>query len=178
MVVKPDLNLVHSPSVRSGLSVRLVDDQGDVAQAIRPLLEAGGVEVIASGVADVLLVCLRMGGILEQRPATAGRPTALGERSRPAVWLTLRERQVLALLVEGTSNKAMAKRLALRPNTVRTHVQNIMDKLEVHSRLEVVTRAIRLGLASPQDSLATINWADVVRPRFSAAQGAHGRRGL
>jgi two-component system nitrate/nitrite response regulator NarL len=92
--------------------------------------------------------------------------------------LTLRERQVVALLVEGASNKAMAKRLALRPNTVRTHVQNIMDKLGVHSRLEVVSLAIRQGLASPQDSLATICWADLVRPRFAATQGVHGRRGL
>jgi DNA-binding CsgD family transcriptional regulator len=180
MVVEPDLKLApgSSPAL-DGLSVRLVDDQGDVAQAIRPLLEAGGIEVISSGIPDVLVVCLRTGGTLEQRSASrAGRPTALGARSRHAVWLTLRERQVLALLVEGASNKAMAKRLALRPNTVRTHVQNIMDKLGVHSRLEVVTLAIRQGLASPQDSLATICWADVVRPRFAATQGVHGRRGL
>jgi hypothetical protein len=106
MVVAPDLKLEPgSPSAVSGLSVRLVDDHGDVAQAIRPLLEAGGIEVIASGIPDVLLVCLRMGGMLEQRPAlSAAPPTRSGVRSRRAIWLTLRERQVLVLLVEGASN--------------------------------------------------------------------------
>jgi DNA-binding CsgD family transcriptional regulator len=180
MVVKP--GLTREPDLRcalSGLSVRLVDDQGDVAQAIRPLLEAGGIEVIASGVPDVLLVCLRMGGNLEHRAKTIGAlGTTLGRPGGQAIWLTLRERQVLALLVEGASNKAMARRLSLRPNTIRTHVQHVMDKLGVHSRLEAVTEAMRQGLANPQDSLSTVRWAEVVRPPFSDASWTHGRRGL
>ena len=57
--------------------------------------------------------------------------------------LTPRERQVLACLAEGAGRKQVAERLNLTANTVRTHQQNIMAKLGVHSTLEAValTRA-------------------------------------
>ena len=158
------------------LRVLLVDDHGDFAHAIRPMLEGNGVEV--TGVAtndghplsptgelpDVLLVCVRMGSMLVQSLAV-NLPKRRASHEA-AVWLTLRERQVLALLADGASNKSMAKRLSLSPNTVRTHVQNTLGKLGVHSRLEAVTLAIRQGLVKPQDGIATMSWGEVVRPRF------------
>ena len=52
--------------------------------------------------------------------------------------LTPRERQVLACLDEGASRNQVAERLNLKANTVRTHLQNIMAKLGVHSALEAV----------------------------------------
>jgi DNA-binding NarL/FixJ family response regulator len=52
--------------------------------------------------------------------------------------LTPRERQVLACLAEGTSRRDLAERLHMSPNTVRTHLQNLMNKLGVHSALEAV----------------------------------------
>ncbi len=57
--------------------------------------------------------------------------------------LTPRERQVLACLAEGANRHQVAERLNLRANTVRTHLQNLMAKLGVHSTLEAValTRA-------------------------------------
>lgn len=57
--------------------------------------------------------------------------------------LTPREYEVLALLVEGANTKKMAVRLSLSPNTVRTHVQNILEKLQVGSRLEAAAFAVR-----------------------------------
>ena len=63
-----------------------------------------------------------------------------------AAQLTRREREVLTLLVEGASGKDIARRLSLRPNTVRTHVQNVLTKLQVHSRLEAATCAVRYGI--------------------------------
>jgi DNA-binding NarL/FixJ family response regulator len=62
--------------------------------------------------------------------------------------LTPRENQILALLVEGASTKTMAQRLSLSKNTVRTHAQNILEKLQVSSRLEAVAFAVRHGLVS------------------------------
>jgi len=59
----------------------------------------------------------------------------------PGSDLTLRERQVLALLIEGASNKDIARRLSLRSNTVRTYVQSLLRKLQVHTRLEAVSLA-------------------------------------
>jgi DNA-binding NarL/FixJ family response regulator len=58
--------------------------------------------------------------------------------------LTAREREVLELMVEGvTSNRQLAKRLDLSENTVKFHVRNILDKLRLHNRAEVVGYALR-----------------------------------
>jgi two-component system nitrate/nitrite response regulator NarL len=66
-----------------------------------------------------------------------------------AASLTRREREVLALLVEGATGAEMAARLSLSPHTVRTHVQNVMSKLQVHSRVEAVAYAVRHRFVHP-----------------------------
>lgn len=64
--------------------------------------------------------------------------------------LTAREREVLELMVEGvTSNRKLAKRLGLSENTVKFHVRNILDKLRLHNRAEVVGYALRHGIVEP-----------------------------
>ena len=68
-----------------------------------------------------------------------------------AASLTTREREILSLLVEGATGRDIAQRLALRPNTVRTHVQNVLTKLQVHSRLEAASAAIRYGIVKPPE---------------------------
>jgi len=70
-------------------------------------------------------------------PAEPGAPTAD---------LTRREREVLSCLARGEATEAIAQRLFVSPRTVRNHVANILDKLDVHSRLEAVTFAMRQGL--------------------------------
>ena len=57
--------------------------------------------------------------------------------------LTRREREVLALLVEGGDNDLVANRLVISPETARTHIQNILGKLDVHSRLEALSLVLR-----------------------------------
>jgi DNA-binding NarL/FixJ family response regulator len=58
--------------------------------------------------------------------------------------LTTREREVLELMVEGvTSNRKLAKRLDLSENTVKFHVRNILDKLHLHNRAQMVGYALR-----------------------------------
>lgn len=61
-------------------------------------------------------------------------------------FLTPRELEVLRLLASGKSNDAIARELFISRNTVRTHVQNVLSKLNVHSKLEAVAFAIRHGL--------------------------------
>ena len=66
--------------------------------------------------------------------------------------LTAREREVLELMVEGvTSNRRLAKRLNLSENTVKFHVRNILDKLRLHNRAEVVGYALRKGIVETKD---------------------------
>jgi two-component system nitrate/nitrite response regulator NarL len=60
--------------------------------------------------------------------------------------LTARERQVLALLAEGLTNRAIAERLAITDHTVKFHVNAILGKLGVESRAEAIVQAIRQGL--------------------------------
>src|SRR5439155_12053149 len=72
--------------------------------------------------------------------------------------LTTREREVLSLLVEGADGGTIARRLGISRNTVRTHVQSILTKLQVHSRLEAATMAVRHHLV-PLPSSATARYA-------------------
>jgi DNA-binding CsgD family transcriptional regulator len=68
------------------------------------------------------------------------------EDDEPAVMLTPREREVLALLAAGASNKAIALALDLSVHTVKFHVASLIEKLGAGSRLEAVAIAIRSGL--------------------------------
>jgi DNA-binding NarL/FixJ family response regulator len=74
------------------------------------------------------------------------RPATLkGERDHG---LTVRELQILQLIVDGRSNKEIAAQLDLSANTVAVHRANIMDALGIHKTAELVTYAIRNGLVN------------------------------
>ena len=80
------------------------------------------------------------------REAVGGRPPQDRQAALLTEQLTERERQVLQLLAEGAGSAEIARRLSVSPNTVRTHIQNILTKLQVHSRLEAAAFAIRHGV--------------------------------
>jgi two-component system nitrate/nitrite response regulator NarL len=63
-----------------------------------------------------------------------------------AAALTPRERDVLSLLIQGADTTIIASTLYLSPKTVRTHVQRVLEKLGVHSRVEAVSYAVRFGV--------------------------------
>ena len=67
-------------------------------------------------------------------------------REAPAIYLTQREQDVLALLAEGLSNKMIGRRLDISSGTVKVHVGNILRKLAVSSRLHAVIVAREQGL--------------------------------
>jgi len=69
-------------------------------------------------------------------------------RSRLFSDLTMREQQVLNLLVAGLDNRQIAGRMGIAYGTVRSHVRNLMDKIGVHSRLEAVVRAGEQGFVA------------------------------
>jgi two-component system, NarL family, nitrate/nitrite response regulator NarL len=74
----------------------------------------------------------------------------LGDRTldTPLNRLSPREREVLVLLGRGWSNARIGDELYISPHTVRTHVQNILQKLEMHSKLEAATFAMQHEIAS------------------------------
>jgi DNA-binding NarL/FixJ family response regulator len=65
-----------------------------------------------------------------------GRETAL-----ESVRMTQREREVIALIAVGLSNKEIAQRLSIATDTVKSHVRNVMEKLALHSRLQIAAYA-------------------------------------
>lgn len=80
------------------------------------------------------------------------------ESERLVESLTPREREVLRCMVAGLGRKAVAERLFLSPHTVRTHMQNVLGKLGVHSTLAAVALARRAGVGPVE-----LEPADVVR---------------
>jgi DNA-binding NarL/FixJ family response regulator len=90
--------------------------------------------------------------------STAVSPAVLPEllaRLRPVIdgpaSLTPREIEVLQLLADGRSNAEVARRLHLSVNTVRNHVQSILNRLGAHSKLEAVSVAMREGIVKPPE---------------------------
>lgn len=65
---------------------------------------------------------------------------------QPSIKLSTREQEVLKLIIEGRSNPEIANVLYLSPNTVKTHVRNILNKLGVDHRLQAAVVAVRAGL--------------------------------
>jgi DNA-binding NarL/FixJ family response regulator len=70
--------------------------------------------------------------------------------------LTDREREVLELLVQGvTSNRELAERLFVSENTVKYHLRNILQKLHLQNRAQVIAYAVRHGLVDPGNSASS-----------------------
>lgn len=85
-----------------------------------------------------------------------------GEESRIAR-LSAREREVLSLLARGMGNAAIGETLYLSPHTVRTHVGNLLKKLEVHSRAEAARLLYRHERAHPDRHVLRISGPDLQR---------------
>jgi DNA-binding NarL/FixJ family response regulator len=98
-------------------------------------LVAEGIRRVASG--DVLL----SPDMLQQLLPRLNRPD-----QGPGSQLTQREREILELLATGTPTRTMAASLFISSNTLRNHVQSILNKLGAHTRLEAVSIAVREGI--------------------------------
>lgn len=87
------------------------------------------------------------GARLFRRPtaATTFTPNSLAQQS---LKISERELEVLRRLAAGQSNKEIARDLDVSPNTVKTHVANLFQKLEVSRRTEAIRRARELGILS------------------------------
>jgi two-component system nitrate/nitrite response regulator NarL len=119
--------------VRAGFRGYLLKDT-----KVSQLLSA--IQVVLSG--DVVFPArvTRSGTGRDGRPSQA---RLLGQQ------LTPRELEVLEMLARGAGGREIARALGVAPNTVRTHVQSILSKLQVHSRLEAAAFAVRHGLVRP-----------------------------
>jgi DNA-binding NarL/FixJ family response regulator len=81
---------------------------------------------------------------LIQRAREHEPSSASNAGDRPA--LTKREREILSLIVEGSDNKEIAAELVISPETVKTHVSTVLEKLDAGNRVEAAVKAVRAGL--------------------------------
>ena len=138
---------------------RIVVLTGDRYETTGPrIIESGAAGYLhkANGLIALVAALRRIdaGETVLDRGVLPARPSPMGADVRwRATYLTDREQQCLTLLVEGLGTAAMANRLGVRTTTVRTHVQSLMSKLGVHSRLEAATLAVRYSLPQPEDTV-------------------------
>jgi DNA-binding CsgD family transcriptional regulator len=79
-------------------------------------------------------------------PPSAGAAFERNEAAIRSLGLTARECEILALLASGESNKEMARRLRISPNTVKTHIARLYEKLGVQRRIQAIEKARWLAL--------------------------------
>jgi DNA-binding NarL/FixJ family response regulator len=79
-------------------------------------------------------------------PKAAAAPFERNAAAVKALSLTDRECQILELLAQGQANKEIARTLELSPNTVKTHIANLFQKLEVERRTQAIQRARELKI--------------------------------
>ena len=117
-------------AVKNGASGYLLKDSSieEVAQAIRVV--ADGQSLISPSMAIKLL--------------DEFKQMSRADRSAvPSPRLTERELEVLRLVAQGLNNREIAKQLFISENTVKNHVRNILEKLQLHSRMEAVMYAVK-----------------------------------
>jgi two-component system NarL family response regulator len=117
-------------AVKNGASGYLLKDSSidEVAQAVRVV--ADGQSLISPSMAIKLL--------------DEFKQMSRSDRAQvPSPRLTDRELEVLKLVAQGLNNREIAKRLFISENTVKNHVRNILEKLQLHSRMEAVMYAVR-----------------------------------
>jgi len=119
--------------------------------------EALPVIVVAIEVADLVLadrLASLLGGVAGFRLARSGEAATVALVSRQAqapveladIDLTPRERDVLVLMAEGASNKAIARQLGISVHTAKFHVGSLLDKLDATGRTDAVAHAARIGV--------------------------------
>ena len=121
-------------AIRAGASGYLLKDipLDEVADTVRAV--HGGQSLINPSMA---------GKLLTEFATLARRDGEERAQELPAPRLTEREMQVLKLVARGMNNRDIAKELFISENTVKNHVRNILEKLQIHSRMEAVMVAVR-----------------------------------
>lgn len=136
---------------RHGAEVVILSMHEDEALVRRALASGAKGYVLKGSAADELLLAVRAaarGSMYLSQQASAGlsAATTKEQEPRPITSLTEREKEVLTLIGEGLTNRAIATRLGLSVKTIERHRTSLMTKLDVHTIVELVRVGITLGL--------------------------------
>ncbi|MBA3532648.1 MAG: response regulator transcription factor [Ardenticatenales bacterium] len=133
----PTVQVLALTSFKEGALIQNALEAGAIGYLLKNITSDELAQAIRAAHADLLTLSVEASRTLLH---VANRPPAPGHD------LTEREREVLALLVEGLNNTAIAAQLVVSPSTIKSHVSNILAKLGVASRTEAATLAVRHGL--------------------------------
>jgi DNA-binding NarL/FixJ family response regulator len=158
-VVLMDLRLPELDGIAATRAIRAADPHVQVIAITSSHDDELVADALRAGAIGYLLKGVEVTGLHDAiRAAVAGRPTLAAEATQvlvrqarapalqPNATLTEREREVLALMVQGLSNARIAEQLGLSRSTVNFHVSNVLGKLHVTSRAAAVGVAMRLRL--------------------------------
>lgn len=125
--------------IKAGASGFILKDATveDFIATIRSVAE--GVDVVPRAMTGRLLSLVAEHAVVRRTPALLG-----------AMRMTTREQEITALIAEGLSNKEIAQRLDIATYTVKSHVHNILEKLALHTRLEIAAHAHRGATKPPE----------------------------
>lgn len=163
-VVLMDLNMPEMGGIAATRAIKSELPETTVLALTVSEAEEDVVEMVAAGASGYVLKDVDPENLMRSiQEAHAGRfllddvltrrvitrlGAALGRTEKPAVRaaLTEREREILKMVMQGKSNKAIAERVGISDGTVKSHLRNIYRKLQVQTRAEAAARAARLDL--------------------------------
>jgi two-component system nitrate/nitrite response regulator NarL len=123
------------------------------------LHQSRGIEVLVAALERILTG----EHVVDVPGGPARRPRATTHADSLAAALTQRERECLSLLVAGLDTTAMMRELGVSRTTVRTHLQAVLSKLDVHSRLEAASFAVRHSLVEAPEATPAARPASLLR---------------
>ena len=189
---RPDIAILTSARSNSGCidatrairdrfpdtKVVVVGEQGDQSMLVDALLAGASgyltktcalqdlIQAMRSVASNQTYVTQQMLGVLVEHMLRYGRQRQ--DNLRLLARLTPREREVLVELSMGADNETIANRLFISPQTARTHIQNVLSKLGLHSRLAAASFAMQAGVTEILNDLQT---ATSTSDRSGAAAG-------
>jgi two-component system, NarL family, response regulator DevR len=144
LAIGADSGLALAGSVRmSSPGTAIILLTGADGTEVWPAIESGAVDGAVSKICDIAVLVAAIQRVLNGDTAVVegwSRPVtrAIVARRSPKQVLTGREAEIMRLLAAGASNQRIADQLGISRNTVRAHVHNLLNKLQVHSRAKAV----------------------------------------
>ena len=135
------IDVFGAPQDRAGLAQAVAAARETLGEAAFAAAEAAGRALSFDALLDELLAVLEDG-----RGALATWTRVRSTSQQPDNLLSPREREVLALVAEGRSNKEIAEALFIAPSTVKSHVASLLTKLDADNRAQLATIAAQRGL--------------------------------